>query len=115
MTEELLNGADIVVLLQQVSSERVAKRVARGGLGDAHAPHSVLDGPLEDRFVQVMAAPLASEVVHIDARRWEDPLPPPLATGFRILARQCPWQFNPSRVTTNAVSDRQLACVPRTR
>src|SRR5262245_43355879 len=39
VAEQLLNGADVVALLQEVSGEGVAQRVAGGRLGDAGRAH----------------------------------------------------------------------------
>src|SRR5437762_13723874 len=58
--------------------ERVTARV----LGDAGLAQRALDGALNDGFVQVMAAPLAGEAIHIVSGRREHPLPAELASAF---------------------------------
>jgi len=46
--------------------------------------------------MQVMAATLAGQPVHVDAGGWEDPLPSPLPARVGILAREGPRQLNPT-------------------
>ena len=88
MAEQLLNGADVVTVFEQVSGERVAERVAAGGLADFGLTESLLDRALDDGLVQMMAATLAADAVHIMTRGGEDPLPAELAPGVRILSRE---------------------------
>src|SRR5438445_10715817 len=64
--------------------ERVTARV----LDDTGLAQRALDGTLDDGVVQVMAAPLAGEVLHVVAGRREHPLPAELAAGVGILPRQ---------------------------
>src|SRR5713101_6239747 len=66
------------------------------GLGKAGGAHCVLYGPLKHGFVEMMAAPLAGNPVHVDAGRREDPLPAPLAAGVCVLARKGSGQFDPA-------------------
>jgi hypothetical protein len=47
VAEQLLDGADVVAVLQQVSCERMAQCVAAGALGDSGAAHGVGDGALD--------------------------------------------------------------------
>ena len=75
----------------------MAQRVTRCALGDAGVPHGVLEGTLEHRLVEVVAAALAGLSVDVETRGGEDPLPSPLAPGVGVLARQSPRQFHPSR------------------
>ena len=46
MTEQLLNGSDIAIVLEQVGREGVTQRVAGCALLDTHAQHCVPDGTL---------------------------------------------------------------------
>src|SRR5437667_228403 len=64
--------------------ERVTVRV----LEDAGLAQRALDGTLDDGLVQVMAAALAGESLHVVAARREHPLPPELAAGAWVLPRQ---------------------------
>jgi hypothetical protein len=44
MTEEVLDGPDVVVVLEQVGGERVSEGVVRGGLGNGRGTDGVLYG-----------------------------------------------------------------------
>src|SRR5439155_16843890 len=88
VAEQFLDRADVVALLEQMGGEGVTESVAGRRLREAGGADRFLDGPLENGFVEMMTAPLASEAVHIEARGREDPLPAPVAAGVGILARQ---------------------------
>src|SRR5262249_5108881 len=73
VAQQLLDGADVVAVLQQMGGERVPEGVARGGLGDPGAADRVLYRPLKDRFVEVEPTTLAGDAVHVDAGGRGDP------------------------------------------
>gem|GEM_PF-4735222 len=54
VTEQLLNGTDVVVRLQQMGGETVPEGVAADPLDDPAAPRSLLHGTLQSALVQVM-------------------------------------------------------------
>ena len=60
VSQQLLDGPDIVPILQEVRGKRVAEGVTRGGPGQARPSHRFFDGPLDDRFMQMMPVPLGS-------------------------------------------------------
>src|SRR5262245_31686495 len=95
--EQLLDSADVLAGLQEVGGERMPERVARGPLRDPGAAHGVLDGTLQHRLVKMMAPPLVGRALHVDARRREHRLPPPLAPGLGILPAESPRQLDPAR------------------
>src|SRR5882762_3493725 len=64
--------------------ERVTARM----LDDAGLAQRALDGTLDDGLVQVVAAALAGEGIHIVPGGRECPLPAELASGVRVLSRQ---------------------------
>src|SRR5207245_11738179 len=88
MPEQLLDGPDVVAVLQQVRGKGMPERVTARVLEDAGLAQRALDGTLDDRFVQVMAAPLAGEAIHVVSGRREHPLAADLASGARGLARE---------------------------
>src|SRR5882762_7068820 len=88
MAEQLLDSADVVTVLQQVRGERMPERVTARVLNDAGLAQRALDGTLDDGLVQVMAAALAGEAVHVVSGRREHPLPAELASGVRVFPRQ---------------------------
>src|SRR5437763_16754444 len=55
-----------------------------GALGHPGLPDGALDGPLQDRLVQVVAAKLAGDPVTIDAGGGKDPLSGPLPSRVRV-------------------------------
>jgi len=60
VAEQLLDSAYVAVVFEQVRREGMAQSVTGCALRDAGLPDGVLDGSLDDRFVQVMATTLAS-------------------------------------------------------
>ncbi len=96
MAQEFLHGADIVTLLEQMGGEGVAERVAGRPLGDAGRQHRVLHRTLRDRFMQVMAATVASRAISVGTRGPKDPLPSPLPARVGLFAREGPRQLNPA-------------------
>jgi hypothetical protein len=54
VAEEFLDGADIVIGLKKMCSERVTERVGADGLGDFGQARGFSNGFLEAAFVQVM-------------------------------------------------------------
>lgn len=60
VTEKALNGSDIAAVLQQVSGKTVTKGVEVGSLQDARLDASPAYGPLENRHVDMPAAPYPS-------------------------------------------------------
>ena len=66
----------------------VPEGVARGELLNARGTDGVLHGALENGFVEMVAATLAGETVHIESCGGEDPLPRPFASGMRVLPQE---------------------------
>ena len=56
VTEELLDGADIVARNEEVRRKRVSEGVAAGSLGEPGISCSLFDGFLDHRLVEVVAA-----------------------------------------------------------
>jgi hypothetical protein len=63
--QQLLNGTNVVAVLEQMRRERMPKRVRAGLLGQSHPSDGVLHGALEDRLVQVVAPSLSREAVPV--------------------------------------------------
>lgn len=70
MAKQLLDGADVIVILQQVRREAVAKGVAGHALLQAGGTGGGADSPLQAAFVEVMAArgPRPFPLPHPDSR-----------------------------------------------
>ena len=75
MAEELLNGSDVVPVLDQTGGEGVPERLAGRALGESGFAHCHLDRLLPKRFVEVVPAALAGLLIDIDPREREDPAP----------------------------------------
>ena len=58
VAHHLLNGANVVIGLQQVAGETVAEGVGRGALGDFRLFHRQADRFLHMGFMQMVAAKL---------------------------------------------------------
>jgi hypothetical protein len=65
-------------------------------LRQAGPTHRLLDGLLQDRFVQMVPPTLTRRRIHVGARRREQPVPSQLAPGVRILPHQRIRQRNPA-------------------
>jgi hypothetical protein len=88
MTQELLDRTDIVARFEQVGRERVPQRVARRRPCNATGSRGVLDGALDDRFVQVMPAAFTGRRIPVEPGRRKDPLPGPFTRCTRIFRAQ---------------------------
>src|ERR1017187_10417168 len=59
--------------------------MTRGRTGNASGSGGVLDGALEDGFMQVVPPPLAWRLVEVEPRRGKHPLPSPFHRVVRVL------------------------------
>jgi len=55
VTEQFLDGPDVVAVLKQMGPERMTERVAAGRFGDPEFSNSFFDCPLPDGFVEMMS------------------------------------------------------------
>ena len=83
---QLLEGPDVVAVLEQVGREGVSKRVAACRLHQTGLPDGAVHGSLDDGFVEMMPAPLAAFRLSVRPGSREQPLPGQLASRVRILA-----------------------------
>ena len=94
VAKKFLHGADIVAVLEEMSSKKVPEGVAAGGFGQARHANGVFDGVLEIAFGDVMAAFFAAARVEGELRGREDVLPSPFAGHFGIFSVQGGGQVN---------------------
>jgi len=98
MAEQLLDGADVVVVLKQVGGKAMAEGVGTDGLGDANGFGGSVDGALDAALVQVVATHGVRTRVHREAVGGEDVLPDPFAAGVGVFAVQGVGQINGAQV-----------------
>jgi hypothetical protein len=55
---------------------------------NARGADGILHCALENGFVEMVAAPLAGEAIHIESGGRKDPLPRPFAPGMRVLPEE---------------------------
>ena len=96
VAQELLDGADVVAVLEQVGGEAVAKRVWGDGLGDVGSSGGLAHGPLDQGLVDMVATGLAGSGVAVVAGGGEYPLPPPLGGSAGIFRPQGIRQGDPA-------------------
>ena len=65
MAKELLHGADVVAVAQELGRERVAERVRRSGLGEPCPTNGLRDGLLDDGFVEMVPVAKAGAPVRV--------------------------------------------------
>ncbi len=56
MAEELLDGANVVAIFEQLGGKRVTKRMAARPLGEARLAYGGPDGALDDGLMKVVTA-----------------------------------------------------------
>lgn len=98
VTQQLLDRADVVPILQQVRRETVPKRVAGHALGQLRLLSRLLDRGLDRRFKHVPPPALPRVGVPRQLMRGEEVLPLQRPRGLGRLARKRPGQFNPAFV-----------------
>jgi hypothetical protein len=64
MSEEFLNGAEIIAIFQQVRGKRMPQRVAIDRLSQSCVSRGLFDGSLPHRFVQMMPPVLTGPIPH---------------------------------------------------
>lgn len=96
MPEQLLDGPDVVPVLEQVGRKRVAEDMAGDVLGNAGSSSGLRHGALEHGLMQVVPAPLPCRPVQVEARGRKHPLPRPLPGRVQLLLRQSPGKLDPA-------------------
>jgi hypothetical protein len=80
VTEQLLDGADIVAVLEQMRSERVAEGMTACTFHDFREPDGFRDGTLHDRLVDMMSVSPARFGIGVVPSRREHELPAQVPT-----------------------------------
>jgi hypothetical protein len=79
--QKLLDGADVVAILQEVGGERTSQGMRGHELRDSGGGRGRADGVLDDGLVQVAAADLPVGRNGVGPGRGESPLPDPFVSG----------------------------------
>ncbi len=95
MAEQLLDGADVVAILEQVRGRGMAERVAGDAAGHAGRARRFRYRALQGGLVEVMAAALTGGGVQVRASGREDALGK-LARGVRQLRGERAGQRHPT-------------------
>jgi len=98
VAEELLDGAELASIFEQMGGERMPESVAGGPFADLRVSHRSADGPLHDGLVEMMTASLTRTWLTVGSRGGENPLPGPFAASHRQLSRQGVGQLDPACV-----------------
>lgn len=85
---QILDGADVDAAFKEMSGERMPKRVASRGFGEAGLAHSFLELALHGSFVDMVSCnPFASRM-RAERGGWKYKLPGPFPAGIGIFAKQ---------------------------
>ena len=100
MTKQLLHGADVGAVRQQMCGEGMAQGVGSHPLGEIRRPRRLADGTLQRGVLDMMAPPDAAARIDRQLPGREKPLLGPLRAGcgdFILHGRGQPnaWQIRP--------------------
>ncbi len=95
MAEQLLNGPDVMAVLQQMRRKRVTKHVRTDTLGKPRQARRIRNLPLDRRLVQMKARGWTPLRVTTDPCGRKHKLPGPVRGGVGILAIQCKEKHDP--------------------
>ena len=59
VSQELLDRPDVIAVFEEMGGEGMAQGVRAGGLGDASLEPRLFHGPLQNRFMEMVAPPLS--------------------------------------------------------
>lgn len=108
VTQQLLDGADVIPTFQEVGRKRVAKRVRTDWLVDSRQSCATLQRAGEDRIVNVVPPLRIISRVYAASERWEYKLPRKVAIRIAVFTGQR------VRKPYRAESGRQVHGVERT-
>jgi len=86
MSEQFLDGPDVVPILEQMRRERMPQGVAGNQFGDAGMNGGIANGFLKDGFEEVVSINVARGEILVRTVRWEYPLPAPFPGGPGIFS-----------------------------
>jgi len=86
MSEQFLDGPEVVPVFEQMRRERMPQRVAGNPFGDSGTNGRISDGFLKDGFEEVVPIDVDRNVFLVRTVRWEHPLPAPFPGGPGIFS-----------------------------
>jgi hypothetical protein len=86
VTEEFLDRADIVAVLEEVRGEAVSQAVAGGGFDDAGLKTGFTDRALKNRLMEMVSSTLSGHTIDIVPADREHPLPAQLLARVLVLS-----------------------------
>jgi hypothetical protein len=92
VTQQLLDGADVAAIFEEMRRKGVAEGVTGGSLGETRPTNGFGDSALHHRLVEVMPAALGRHAVDVDPGGREDPVPcprPSTATSLGAPGKTC--------------------------
>ena len=105
VTQQLLHGANIISILQQMCSETVPKGVAACRLRDSGALDRGFHCFLKVFLRYVVTTRLARARVDGNFRGWENVLPSPGAIGVAVFSFERERQINPDAAVADRVGE----------
>ena len=96
MTEQFLDGSDVVSVPQEMRGKAVSQRVATCRFSDSSAYNRSIDRSLDHGFVHVVAPRGSSFGLRESAGCGENVLLAPLAVGVGVFVGECVRQLNPA-------------------
>lgn len=108
VTEQFLDGSDVVPAFEQVGGEGVTKRVAGCGFGERGLANCRLEGTLDRTLVQVMPTPHAAARIAAWLGGREHVLPAEVVRRVRVLSSECMGQLD-ARVALRQGAEVRLA------
>ena len=94
VSEESLDGSDIVTAFQQMGGEAMPESMAAGCLGNTGGKNGFFYCVLKIFLRDVMTADFSAARVERGLGRWEDVLPDPGTLGIWIFTAQCGWEVD---------------------
>ena len=94
MTEQLLNGPNVIAILNQMSRKRMSKGMWGSGFGQTDRFHHAINGFPDHRFMEVMPMLNARLTIDLVPSRREYPPPAPFAICIGIFSSQSERQIH---------------------
>jgi hypothetical protein len=85
VTEEFLDGADVVAVLQKMGGEGVTEGVTTDALGDFGGANGLVEGFLDTAGMEGVTVGEGMAIVFFDSKGGKDKLPAPIPASVRVF------------------------------